>query len=162
MIKLYRNDTETARADRCARWALVWECVALQHQMAVLRRSGTRRCDRTPKPMSLSGDADDELIEMPDVTAAGPLAAEPANEILAEFESRTPHGLVGDHDLALKEHFLDKAQAQRESEIKPNDIGDDLDHVVAGEVATPGLPRDSPTDPRDGSREFSSGCASPL
>ena len=82
--------------------------------------------DRAPEPMFLSGDADDDLIEMPDVAAAGPLALEPANEILAEFESPTPHGLVGDQDPALEEHFLDQAQAQRESEIEPNGIGDNL------------------------------------
>src|SRR5580704_9243007 len=51
--------------------------------------------DRAPEPMFLSGDADDDLIEMPDVAAAGPLALEPANEILAEFETPTTHGLVG-------------------------------------------------------------------
>jgi hypothetical protein len=47
-------------------------------------------------------------------------------KLLAEFESPTPHGLVRDQDPALKEHFLDEAQAQRESEIKPNGIADDL------------------------------------
>ena len=34
---------ETARADHDARRALVWECVARQHQLAVLGRLGTRR-----------------------------------------------------------------------------------------------------------------------
>jgi len=43
MIKFCRNVIEAARADHRARRALVWECVVLQHQLAVLRRSGTRR-----------------------------------------------------------------------------------------------------------------------
>jgi putative transposase len=43
MIRFYRNAIEAARAHHRARRALVWECVALQHQLAVLRRSGTRR-----------------------------------------------------------------------------------------------------------------------
>jgi hypothetical protein len=43
MIRFYRNAIETTRADHRARRALVWECVALQHQLAVLRRSGSRR-----------------------------------------------------------------------------------------------------------------------
>jgi hypothetical protein len=43
MIGFYRNAIEAARAHRRARRALVWECVALQHQLAVLRRSGTPR-----------------------------------------------------------------------------------------------------------------------
>jgi hypothetical protein len=38
----------------------------------------------------LSTDADDDLVEMPDVVAAGPLALEPANEIMTELESPTP------------------------------------------------------------------------
>ena len=43
MIGLFRNVIETARADHAARRALVWECVALRHQLAVLERLGTRR-----------------------------------------------------------------------------------------------------------------------
>jgi hypothetical protein len=43
MIRLCRNVIETARADHAARRALVWECVALRHQLAVLERLGTRR-----------------------------------------------------------------------------------------------------------------------
>jgi hypothetical protein len=43
MIRFYRNAIEAARADHRARRALVWECVAVQHQLAVLRRTGTRQ-----------------------------------------------------------------------------------------------------------------------
>jgi len=43
MIGFHRNTIETARADHRALRALVWECVALQHQLAVLGRAGTRR-----------------------------------------------------------------------------------------------------------------------
>jgi len=43
MIRFCRDVIEAARADHRARRALAWECVALQHQLAVLRRSGTRR-----------------------------------------------------------------------------------------------------------------------
>ena len=43
MIRLCRNVIETVRADHAARRALVWECVALRHQLAVLGRLGTRR-----------------------------------------------------------------------------------------------------------------------
>jgi hypothetical protein len=41
MIKFCRH--VIVLADHRARRVLVWECVALQHQLAVLRRSGTRR-----------------------------------------------------------------------------------------------------------------------
>ena len=50
--------------------------------------------DRAPEPMFLSGDADDDLIEMPDIAAAGSPALQAANEVLAEFQSPTPHGFV--------------------------------------------------------------------
>jgi hypothetical protein len=40
MIRFCRDVIEAAPADHRARRALVWECVALQHQLAVLRRSG--------------------------------------------------------------------------------------------------------------------------
>jgi hypothetical protein len=43
MLRFCRYVIETARADHRARRALVWECVALQHQLAVPRRTGTRR-----------------------------------------------------------------------------------------------------------------------
>jgi hypothetical protein len=43
MIRLFRGVIEAAQADHRARRALVEECVALQHQLAVLRRSGARR-----------------------------------------------------------------------------------------------------------------------
>ena len=43
MIRLCRNVIETAWADHAARRALVWECVALRHQLAVLERLRTRR-----------------------------------------------------------------------------------------------------------------------
>jgi hypothetical protein len=45
MIRFYRDAIESAREDQRVRRALAWECVALQHQLAVLRRSGTR-CPR--------------------------------------------------------------------------------------------------------------------
>src|SRR6516225_7345867 len=48
MIRLCRNVIETARANHAARRALVWECVALRHQVAVLERLGTRRARFRP------------------------------------------------------------------------------------------------------------------
>jgi hypothetical protein len=36
MINSFRNSIETARADHLAGQALIWECVALQHQLTVL------------------------------------------------------------------------------------------------------------------------------
>jgi hypothetical protein len=38
MIRFRRNVIEAARADHRARGALIWECVAPQHQLAVAGR----------------------------------------------------------------------------------------------------------------------------
>jgi hypothetical protein len=82
--------------------------------------------NREPESVRLYADADGNPVEMPNVAAAGPLALEPATELLAEFENPMPHGLLGDHDPAFNQHFSNKTQAQRESEIKPNGVGGDL------------------------------------
>jgi|HubBroStandDraft_6_1064221.scaffolds.fasta_scaffold678124_1 hypothetical protein len=66
---------------------------------------------------------------------AEPFAPEPASKVLAEFQSPTPHGLIGDQDPALEDHFLDEAQAQRKMEIKPNGKGDDLGREAVSLIA---------------------------
>jgi len=61
----------------------------------------------------LADAADDDLVEMPDIAAAGLLALEVASEIPAEFESPTPHGSRWTQVFPRSyRHFLDEAQAQ--------------------------------------------------
>jgi hypothetical protein len=49
--------------------------------------------------------------------------------------SPTTHGLVGDHDPALEEHFLYKAQAEGKSEVEPDGVGDDLRREAVALIA---------------------------
>ena len=43
MKRRYRDAVEAGQADRRSRADLIWECVALRHQLAVLKRCWTRR-----------------------------------------------------------------------------------------------------------------------
>jgi hypothetical protein len=62
---------------------------------------------------SFSFDANREpvIIEMPDVITRRRLSLQAAGVVGAEFQSPPPDGLVRNQDTALKQHFLDEAQA---------------------------------------------------
>ena len=47
-------------------------------------------------------------------------------EPLAKLQCPLPHRLVTDHDAAGGQHLLDHSQAQREAEIQPDRVADDL------------------------------------
>ena len=42
------------------------------------------------------------------------------------FEAPSPERFVGDRDAAIEHHFLDVAEAQRESVVQPHAIANDL------------------------------------
>src|SRR6185437_14274978 len=101
-----------------------------------------------PDPVLLAGDFHRDLIEMPLIPGAGQPPSDPVDERLAELEGPLPHGLVADDDVASGPHLLDHAQAERETEIQPNCIADDLGwKAVAGMAGANG--RDHPVRPRD-------------
>src|ERR687885_295048 len=83
--------------------------------------------DRAPEPVPHPGDLDDDLIEVPFVAGTGQPPPDPVGELLAELERPLPDGLVADHDAAGGQHLLDHAQAEREAEVQPDDVADDLD-----------------------------------
>ena len=82
--------------------------------------------DGAPEITPLPIDGDDDLIEIPSIMAAGRLTLQAAGVVGAEFDRPASNGFVGYDNAALKQHFLDKTQAQRETEIKPNCVRDDL------------------------------------
>src|SRR5918997_847251 len=89
--------------------------------------------DRTPEPVPHTGDPDGHLIQVPLVPGAGQPPPDPVGEVLAELERPPPHGLVADDDAAGGQHLLDHAQAQREAEVQPHRVADDLGReAVAG------------------------------
>ena len=82
--------------------------------------------DGPPQPVLLAGNADHDLVQVPDVTRAWRLAPEPAGVRWPELHRPAPHSLVGYDDAMLEQHFLDQAQAQREAEVQPDSMSDDL------------------------------------
>ena len=72
------------------------------------------------------GDHDDDLIEVPFVARAGQPPPDLVGQRLAELPGPLPHGLVADDDATGGQHFLDHAQAEREAEVEPDRVADDL------------------------------------
>ena len=62
--------------------------------------------DGAPQPVLLAADTDDDLVEMPDVMPARPLAPEAAGVIPPELHRPAPHGLIGDDDATFQQHLL--------------------------------------------------------
>ena len=82
--------------------------------------------DSPPKPVWLSGDRDDDFIQMPFVAARGSTLADLVGERLTEFVRPLAHRLVAHANSARREHLLDHAKAQRKPEIEPNRVADHL------------------------------------
>src|SRR4051812_45795208 len=89
--------------------------------------------DGAPEPMLLAGDGDDDLIQMPFIAAAWGTPADAVGELPAEFQAPLPDRLVGHRDAACCQHLLNHAQAQREAEIEPHRVADELCRIaIAG------------------------------
>lgn len=72
---------------------------------------------------------------MPDVASAGLLAVQATSVIQSEFHGPAADGFIGDNNPALEQHFLDKAKAEREPEIEPDGVDDDLRREAMAFVA---------------------------
>jgi hypothetical protein len=81
--------------------------------------------DRSPQPIPLAADRDDDLIQVPDVAVAWHFALEATGVIPPEFQGPAPDRLVGDDDAALQQHFFHQTQAQGETKMQPHHMGDD-------------------------------------
>ena len=90
--------------------------------------------DRAPEPVLLARDAEEDLVKVPFVAAAGGSPTKAVGELLAEFQAPLPDRLVGDQDAAGRQHLFDHAQAQREPEIQPDRIADELGGVAIASV----------------------------
>src|ERR671916_3033337 len=80
----------------------------------------------TPEPVLHPGDPDGHLIRVPLAPGTGQPPPDPVGERLAELERPPPHGLVAHDDAAGGQHLLDHAQAEREAEVQPHRVADDL------------------------------------
>ena len=82
--------------------------------------------DGAPQPMPLAPDRDDNLVQMPFVaTHRGPAANAPGI-VPAEFLRPVANSFVAHLNASDGEHLLNHPKAQREPEIKPDRIADNL------------------------------------
>src|SRR4051794_30430572 len=94
---------------------------------------GALLVDRPPQPVLLARDLDLDLVQVPLVAGTGQPPADLVREALAELERPLPHGLVADRDAAGGQQLLDHPQGEREAEVEPDRVADDLGReAVAG------------------------------
>src|SRR3954453_20303720 len=72
---------------------------------------------------------------MSEVAGCRQTPADPVSEVLAELERPLPYGLVADDDAACGQHLLDHAQAEREAEIQPDGVANDLGREAIAGIA---------------------------
>ena len=76
--------------------------------------------------MLLARNANDHLVQMPDVVMAGRLTTQAARIFRPELLASSTNRLMGDHDAALQQHLLHEAKTQRKSEVQPDRMDNDL------------------------------------
>jgi hypothetical protein len=80
----------------------------------------------SPQPVLYTGDLEHDLIQMPFVARPRQAPTDLVGELLAEFARPLPHGLVADDDAPGGQQLLHHAQTEREAEIQPDGVADDL------------------------------------
>ena len=75
------------------------------------------------------------FVQVPLVAGLRQPAPDLVGERLAELEAPLPHGLVADRDAAGGEDLVHMAQAQREAEVEPDGVADDLGREPVAGVA---------------------------
>jgi hypothetical protein len=96
--------------------------------------------DRAPQPVLRAGDGDDDLVRVPFVAAARGSPTNAIGEFKAELQAPLAavdllrSSTVCDRDAARRQHLLDHAQAQREPEIQPHRVADELGGIAIASV----------------------------
>jgi hypothetical protein len=91
--------------------------------------------DGAPKPVFLAIDGDHDLIDVPFVAELRRAPAHFVGEVPAEFLGPPPDGFVTDDHTAGGQEIFDHSQAERETEIEPNRMGDDLSRKAMTTIA---------------------------
>ncbi len=86
--------------------------------------------DRAPKPVLRAGGGDDDLVDAPFVTPAWGSLADAIGEFAAEFQPSLADRLMCDRDAPSRQYLLEHAKAQREPEIQPDRVTDELSGVA--------------------------------
>src|SRR3954451_5054733 len=82
--------------------------------------------DSPPEPVLLAGDHQAHFVEVPFVSRTGQPTPDLVGEALAELARPLAHGLVAHVNAAGGQHLFHHAQAQREPEVEPHGVADDL------------------------------------
>jgi hypothetical protein len=76
--------------------------------------------------MPVAADRDDYLVEMPLAARPRSTGAQVASELQPELQDPSPDRLVRNIEAAFCQEFLDVAVADREAQIKPDGVADDV------------------------------------
>jgi hypothetical protein len=74
----------------------------------------------------LSGDADDNLVQIPDITLARWPPLQALGIFWPELLGPAANGFVRNDDTTLGQKRFDQPQAEREAKIQPDGAGNDL------------------------------------
>jgi len=80
--------------------------------------------------MVLTLDRQHDLVEMPFVALLWLTSAQLIGKLLAESQRPLPDRLIGNDDASAGHQFLNVAKAQREPEVEPHYVADDLTRVA--------------------------------
>ena len=106
--------------------------------------------DRAPQVAQPAVDPDEHLVEVPLIAGARAPPAQLVGVGLPELGAPPPDRLVAHRDTACEHQLLDLTQAEREPEVQPHAVVDDLDRVAVALIrrrcgAHPTDPPSSPT-----------------
>jgi hypothetical protein len=82
--------------------------------------------DGAPQVHPFPGDPDDHLVEVPSRARAWAALPQLACDQRAKFQHPASHRFIGDIEPTLSEQFLHVSVAQREAEIEPDRVLNDL------------------------------------
>ena len=113
-----------------------FSCAISANLSRLAARLSRRRCTRTSSTMPVwstarqpvfhTGDFEHDLIQMPFVAGPREPTADPVRKLLAKFARPLPYGFVADDDAASGQQLLHHAKTEREAEIQPYGMADDL------------------------------------
>ena len=91
--------------------------------------------DRAPQPVLHACDRQHNLVQAPFVSSRGQPAANLVRERLAELQRPLAHGFMTNNDAMRGQRFIRHAQAEREAEVEPDGVADDLGRTAIAGVA---------------------------
>ncbi len=87
---------------------------------------GAMLVDRPPQIGRLAIDLQKDFVNMPLISRLRTSTTEVIGILLPELVRPPPHRFIAEHDAASGHQLFDIAKAQREPEVQPNSMGDNL------------------------------------